>query len=83
MKLSLMNLKKEKGKSLSGVVRRVDPGMIVVDLEKTEAYIPRKEQIPGEQYKSGDRIQGYLMEVRQTTKRPSNYYVKSTRTVSD
>lgn len=59
---------KRKGEIANGVVRRVDPGMIVVDLEKTEAYIPRKEQIPGEQYKSGDRIQGYLLEVRQTTK---------------
>ncbi len=61
---------KRKGEIASGVVRRADPGMIVVDLEKTEAYIPRKEQIPGEQYKSGDRIQGYLLEVRQTTRGP-------------
>ena len=61
---------KRKGEITSGVVRRVDPGMIVVDLDKTEAYIPRREQIPGEQYKAGDRIQGYLLEVRQTTRGP-------------
>ena len=61
---------KRKGEIAQGVVRRVDPGMIVVDLEKTEAYIPRREQIPGEQYKSGDRIQGYILEVRQTTRGP-------------
>ena len=61
---------KRKGEVAHGVVRRVDPNMIVVDLDKTEAYIPRKEQIPGEQYKSGDRIQGYLLEVRQTTRGP-------------
>ena len=61
---------KRKGEIASGIVRRVDPGMIVVDLEKTEAYIPRKEQIPEELYKSGDRIQGYLLEVRQTTRGP-------------
>ncbi len=61
---------KRKGEIANGVVRRVDPGMIVVDLDKTEAYIPRREQIPGEQYKSGDRIQGYLLEVRQTTRGP-------------
>ena len=41
-----------------------------MDLDKTEAYIPRREQIPGEQYQSGDRIQGYLLEVRQTTRGP-------------
>ena len=61
---------KRKGEIVSGVVRRAEPGMIVVDLEKTEAYIPRREQIPGEQYKSGDRIQGYLLEIRQTTRGP-------------
>ena len=61
---------KRKGEIAHGVVRRVDPHTIVVDLDKTEAYIPRKEQIPGEQYKSGDRIQGYLLEVRQTTRGP-------------
>lgn len=61
---------KRKGEVVSGVVRRMDFNTIVVDLEKTEAYIPRREQIPGEQYKSGDRIQGYLLEVRQTTRGP-------------
>ena len=69
-KIIFNEFEKRKGEITSGVVRRVDPGMIVVDLEKTEAYIPRKEQIPGEQYKSGDRIQGYLLEVRQTTRGP-------------
>ena len=75
---------KRKGEIASGIVRRVDPAMIVVDLEKTEAYIPRREQIPGEIYKSGDRIQGYLLEVRQTTRGPQiimsraheNYLIK-------
>ncbi|MCY4321233.1 MAG: transcription termination factor NusA [Bdellovibrionaceae bacterium] len=61
---------KRKGEIANGIVRRVDPGTIVVDLDKTEAYIPRKEQIPGEQYKSGERIQGYILEVRQTTRGP-------------
>ncbi len=75
---------KRKGEIASGVVRRVDRGMVVVDLEKTEAYIPRKEQIYGEKYNPGDRIQGYLLEVRQTTRGPQiimsrahpNYLIK-------
>ena len=61
---------KRKGEVVSGVVRRMDRGMIVVDLEKVEAYIPRKEQIYGERYNPGDRIQGYILEVRQTTRGP-------------
>jgi N utilization substance protein A len=59
-----------KGEIASGIARRVEKGAIVVDLGRTEAYIPPREQIPGEQFKPGDRIQGYLAEVRQTTRGP-------------
>lgn len=59
-----------KGEIASGIARRVEKGAIVVDLGRTEAFIPPREQIPGESYKPGDRIQGYLLEVRQTTRGP-------------
>ena len=61
---------KRKGEVVSGIVRRLERGAIVVDLEKTEAYIPRREQIPGERYKTGDRIQGYILQVEQSAKSP-------------
>lgn len=59
-----------KGEIASGIARRVERGAIVVDLGRTEAFIPPREQIPGEVYKPGDRIQGFLSEVRQTTRGP-------------
>ncbi|OFZ19066.1 MAG: transcription termination/antitermination protein NusA [Bdellovibrionales bacterium RBG_16_40_8] len=59
-----------KGEIASGIARRVERGAIVVDLGRTEAYIPPREQIPGEQYKPGDRLQGYIADVRQTTRGP-------------
>jgi transcription termination/antitermination protein NusA len=59
-----------KGEVASGIARRVERGAIVVDLGRTEAYIPPREQIPGESYKPGDRIQGYISDVRQTTRGP-------------
>jgi len=59
-----------KGEVASGIARRVEKGAIVVDLGRTEAHIPPREQIPGEIFKPGDRIQGYLSEVRQTTRGP-------------
>jgi N utilization substance protein A len=59
-----------KGEIASGIARRVERGAIVVDLGRTEAYIPPREQIPGESYKPGDRLQGYISEVRQTTRGP-------------
>lgn len=59
-----------KGEIASGIARRVERGAIVVDLGRTEAYIPPREQIPGENYKPGDRVQGFLIDVRQTTRGP-------------
>ena len=59
-----------KGEIASGIARRVEKGAIVVDLGRTEAHIPPREQIPGEIFKPGDRVQGYLSEVRQTTRGP-------------
>lgn len=59
-----------KGEIASGIVRRVERGAIVVDLGRTESYIPIREQIPGESFKPGDRVQGYIADVRQTTRGP-------------
>lgn len=59
-----------KGEIISGIVRRYERGTIVVDLGKTEAFMPPKEQIPGEQPRIGDRIQAYLLDVLQTAKGP-------------
>lgn len=59
-----------KGEIASGIARRVERGAIVVDLGRTEAFVPMREQIPGEIFKPGDRVQGYISEVRQTTRGP-------------
>ncbi len=59
-----------KGEIASGIARRVERGAIVVDLGRTEAFIPLREQIPGENYKPGDRVQGYILDVRQSSRGP-------------
>ncbi|MCC6278556.1 MAG: transcription termination/antitermination protein NusA [Oligoflexia bacterium] len=59
-----------KGDIASGIARRLERGAIVVDLGRTEAYLPQREQIPGEIFKPGDRIQGYIADVRQTNRGP-------------
>jgi N utilization substance protein A len=51
------------GEVLSGVVRRYEKGNIVIDLNKTEAVIYRRDQVDGENYKPGDRIQALLYEI--------------------
>jgi transcription termination/antitermination protein NusA len=61
---------KRKGEVASGIVRRFEKDAVVVDLGRTEAHMPKREQIPGETFKPGDRIQGYISEVRQTPRGP-------------
>jgi N utilization substance protein A len=59
-----------KGEVVTGVVRKVERGDIIVDLGKTEAIVPRREQIPNEMYKTGDRIQGVITEVHDISRGP-------------
>ncbi len=59
-----------KGEIITGLIRRVDRGAVIVDLGRTEGYMPLREQIPGEPYNSGDRIQAYLADVQLTPKGP-------------
>lgn len=59
-----------KGEVASGIVRRVERRTVVVDLGRTEAYMPYREQIQGEMFKAGDRVQGYIADVRLTGRGP-------------
>lgn len=59
-----------KHEVVTGIVRKMERGDVIVDLGRTEAIVPRREQIPGEIYKSGDRIQGIITEVHDIAKGP-------------
>lgn len=58
------------GEVLAGVVRRYEKGDIIIDLNKTEAVIRRREQVESETYKPGDRIQAYFYEIDTKSKGP-------------
>ncbi|RBP41166.1 transcription termination factor NusA [Garciella nitratireducens] len=55
---------------ITGVVQRKEKANVFVDLGKTEAVLGPNEQMPGENYKHGDRIKLYIVEVKKTTKGP-------------
>jgi len=59
--------KDKKGEIVSGVVQRIERGNIIVNLGKAEAVLPKKEQIPKEVYKRGDRIRAYVLDVQRTS----------------
>ena len=58
------------GEILSGYVRRIERNNIIVDLGRTEAIIPVKEQMYGEKFRLKDRVQAYVLDVRRLTKGP-------------
>lgn len=62
--------KDRRGEIVHGIVQRFDKGGIVVNLGRTEADLPVKEQIPRENYKQGDRVRAYILDVRQYSRGP-------------
>ena len=58
------------GEIISGTVQQISRGDILVNLGRTEAIIPLKEQIRKERYRQGDPIRAYLLEVLRTAKGP-------------
>jgi len=54
----------KKDTILSGIVKRLEFGNIIVDLGRTEAIIQKNELIPRENIKAGDRVKAYCYDVR-------------------
>lgn len=67
------------GEIVSGIVQRRDKGGWVVNLGRTEAILPREEQIPREHYKRGDRVQALIIEVKKEGRGPQIVISRSHR----
>ena len=57
--------KDRKGELVSGTVRRIERGNVVVDLLKSEAVMPYREQVPRENCRVGDRVECLVLDVRE------------------
>ena len=55
---------------ISGIVKRVEYGNVIVDLGRNEAIIRRDELLPRESFRSGDRVLAYIQDVRRETRGP-------------
>jgi transcription termination/antitermination protein NusA len=58
------------GEIVSGTVQQISHGDILINLGRTEAVVPLKEQIRKERYRQGDPIRAYLVNVLRTAKGP-------------
>jgi N utilization substance protein A len=62
----VVDMYREKvGQMILGTVKRVDRGNVILDLGgNADAFLPREEMIPRESFRTGDRVRGYLKEIR-------------------
>ncbi|NVL90767.1 MAG: transcription termination/antitermination protein NusA [Desulfobacterales bacterium] len=59
-----------KGEIINGIVQRIDKRDIIVNLGRTEAVLPVREQVPRENYRRGDRIRAYILDVLHESRGP-------------
>jgi N utilization substance protein A len=59
-----------KGEIITGIVRRFERGNLIVDLGRTEAILPIREQVPRESYRPGERVQAYVLDVQKNARGP-------------
>ena len=62
--------KERVGTIINGTVKRVEYGNIIIDMGKTEAILRKDEVIPRENFKAGDRVRAYVLDVRRETRGP-------------
>ena len=68
-KSSLDKYLEKKGHIINGIVQRIQDNNIRISLdEKTETVLSRKEMIPGDEFRVGDRVKVYVLDVKEEPK---------------
>ena len=62
------DFKEKKDQILSGIVKRLEFGNVIIDLGRAEGIIRKDEMIPRENIKTGDRVKAYCYDVRREIK---------------
>jgi N utilization substance protein A len=68
--LIFQEYKSKEGQIVSGIVQRVEPKAVYLNIGKTLGILPKEEQVQGEFYKPGQRLRVYILKVEQTSKGP-------------
>ncbi len=64
------DFKDRKGEVINGIIQRHDRSGVVVNLGRTEAFLPHHETVPRESYRAGDRVRAYVLDVEREGKGP-------------
>lgn len=69
--------KDSKGELINGIVQRYDRGNLVVNLGRTEAVLPKREQISRERYRQGDRLRSMILDIDRSARGPQIILTRS------
>ncbi len=67
----LQEFQSREGELVSGVIQRVESRAAFIDIGKTIGILPKEEQVPGEFYRSGQRLRFYVLRVEDSSKGPA------------
>lgn len=62
--------KSKEGEIISGIIQRIDGKNIYFNIERTLGLLPREEQVPGEFYRTGQRLKVFVLKVEETSRGP-------------
>jgi len=69
----------KEGDIVTGIVQRIAPEQIHIDLGKAEAILPGIEQVHNERYRVGQRLKLYVLEVTKSSRGPQILVSRSHR----
>jgi N utilization substance protein A len=64
------NFSEREGEIINGTVQSVTPQAVTLNLGRTEAALPKNQQVPGERYTMHQRLRAYVLEVRKSPRGP-------------
>jgi N utilization substance protein A len=66
-----------KGELVNGIVQRFERGSIIVNLGRTDAALPEREQIQKERYRQGDRVRAMILDIDPNSRGPQVILTRS------
>ncbi|MEJ2748718.1 MAG: transcription termination factor NusA, partial [Anaerolineae bacterium] len=68
-----------EGELVNGTVQSISGQHITIGLGRTEAILPKSQQVRGERYRAHDKIRVYVLEVRRTNRGPQIFVSRNHR----
>ncbi|MFQ5434790.1 MAG: transcription termination factor NusA, partial [Anaerolineae bacterium] len=68
-----------EGELVNGTVQSISGQHITIGLGRTEAILPKSQQVYGERYRAHDKVRVYVLEVRRTNRGPQIFVSRNHR----